>query len=417
MNALCHFTRHRILLHVSRVYHCEIESESLERYRPGGYRPVNVGDTFCSRRYCVVQKLGWGGYATVWLAYDSVFCRLAALKVVVSEISAAGNNEVPILKRLASLPEENEQGRRHLRKLTDHFFHESPNGRHQCLVFDVDGVSAPTLAARSGNGVRLPGRLAWQVSKQITLALDCLRSNGIAHGDLYTSNTLVSHGEGQFSNPASLKHLNPPVQADITALPGHQLTKSVPRHIVEPAATFPLPSIDGPIHTRFIDFEQAFLHTDQQPLAKVRTPLVFRAPETLLDTTWDLRIDIWSLGCTIFELVTGQSSFDNFMPRKAPLVLEWIAMFGDVPEQWRSQAQVVVGECRDEIEGGSLSSWLGEVYFGNRSTPERKAEFTQDDIKRLADLLSRMMCYLPENRMSTQYVLKHEWFAKNPLDG
>ncbi|OAL36486.1 hypothetical protein AYO20_04102 [Fonsecaea nubica] len=95
--------------------------------------------------------------------------------------------------------------------------------------------------------------------------------------------------------------------------------------IVDCATTIPLPSIDGPIHARLINFEQAFLQTDQPPLAKVRTPLVFRVPETLLDTTWDLRIDIGSLGCTIFEFVTGQPSFDNFMPRKAPLVLEWIA--------------------------------------------------------------------------------------------
>jgi serine/threonine protein kinase len=44
-------------------------------------------------------------------------------------------------------------------------------------------------------------------------------------------------------------------------------------------------------------------------------------------------MDIWSLECTIFEVVTGQPPFDKFMPAKAPLVLEWIAMFGDVPEE------------------------------------------------------------------------------------
>lgn len=170
----------RTMSNAGPAYYCEIESESLERYRPGGYHPINIDDTFRSGRYRVIQKLGWGGYSTVWLVYNSMLSRLAALKVVVSEISET-SNEVRILQRLASIPAKHD-GQRHLRKLTDYFFHDGPNGRHQCLVFDVDGVSVPTLVTRYGGDTRLPGRLAWQLSKQITLALDCLHSNGIAHG-------------------------------------------------------------------------------------------------------------------------------------------------------------------------------------------------------------------------------------------
>ena len=206
-----------------------------------------------------------------------------------------------------------------------------------------------------------------------------------------------------------MKCLKPSVLADINARLGCQLSKSLPRHIAE-SITFPIPTVDGQIHARLIDFEQGFLHTDQ-PLAKVRAPMIFRAPETLLDSKWDLQMDIWSLACTIFELVTGQPPFDNFMPAKAPLVLEWIAMFGDVPEEWRKQAKVVVGDCRDDIDGGSLSSWLCQTYFGG----ERRAEFAEEDIKRLGDLLTKMMLYRPEARLSAHDILKHEWFVKNPL--
>ncbi|KAK5936610.1 hypothetical protein PMZ80_011138 [Knufia obscura] len=376
------------------AYYCDIESESLERYRPGGYHPVNINDTFNSGRYRVLQKLGWGGYSTVWLTYDSIQSRLAALKVVVAEISER-SNEARILQHLASISAQH-AGQCHLRKLTDYFFHDGPNGRHQCLVFSVDGVSAPALATRYGRDARLPGRLAWELSKQVTLALDCLHSNSIAHGDLYTGNILVSDVEGQFSDPRFLKELKPPLGLDINARPGYQITNSFPRQIVEPA-TFPLPDVDGQVHARLIDFEQAFLQTDQS-LAKVRTPLIFRAPETLLDSSWDLRMDIWSLACTIFELVTGQPPFDGFMPTKAPLVLEWIAVFGDVPKEWIQQAEVVVGDCKDEVDGGTLSSWLRETYFNG----ERKVEFSGEDIQYLGDLLTRMMRYRPADRLSTQ---------------
>jgi hypothetical protein len=44
--------------------------ESLSKYQPGGYHPVNLGDTFENDRYKIHHKLGWGGYSTVWLAKD-----------------------------------------------------------------------------------------------------------------------------------------------------------------------------------------------------------------------------------------------------------------------------------------------------------------------------------------------------------
>ena len=42
------------------------------RYCPGGYHPVTLGDRFHDR-YCVIQKLGFGVYSTVWLANDERF--------------------------------------------------------------------------------------------------------------------------------------------------------------------------------------------------------------------------------------------------------------------------------------------------------------------------------------------------------
>ncbi|GLA12639.1 hypothetical protein AnigIFM62618_008589 [Aspergillus niger] len=48
--------------------------ETLEEYVPGGYHPIMVGDLL-HNRYCIVDKLGSGGYSTVWLAHDTVIKR------------------------------------------------------------------------------------------------------------------------------------------------------------------------------------------------------------------------------------------------------------------------------------------------------------------------------------------------------
>jgi len=69
-----------------------VPSPSLwERYRPGGYHHIDIDETFSSGRYRVIRKLGWGGYSTVWLAYDSALSQLAVLKVIVAEISKTSN--------------------------------------------------------------------------------------------------------------------------------------------------------------------------------------------------------------------------------------------------------------------------------------------------------------------------------------
>jgi hypothetical protein len=47
------------------TYHPEVDVEDLERYTPGGYHPTLIGDTFCSGRYTIVHKLGFGGYSTI----------------------------------------------------------------------------------------------------------------------------------------------------------------------------------------------------------------------------------------------------------------------------------------------------------------------------------------------------------------
>jgi serine/threonine-protein kinase SRPK3 len=44
--------------------------EDQEDYVKGGYHPVNIGNVFSGGRYVVVRKLGWGHFATVWLAND-----------------------------------------------------------------------------------------------------------------------------------------------------------------------------------------------------------------------------------------------------------------------------------------------------------------------------------------------------------
>ena len=58
----------------SEMRFCKIDcpSEWAESYRPGGFHPVDMGDTFKNERYRVIRKLGYGSVSTVWLARDTL---------------------------------------------------------------------------------------------------------------------------------------------------------------------------------------------------------------------------------------------------------------------------------------------------------------------------------------------------------
>ena len=54
------------------LYNCDVDAEPPFRYRPGGFHPVHLGDTFKEGRYRVIHKLGHGGFSTIWLARDEM---------------------------------------------------------------------------------------------------------------------------------------------------------------------------------------------------------------------------------------------------------------------------------------------------------------------------------------------------------
>jgi non-specific serine/threonine protein kinase len=53
-----------------RLKNCVSPGEYPEAYRPGGYHPINLGDTLNDGQYKIIRKLGDGCFSIVWLAHD-----------------------------------------------------------------------------------------------------------------------------------------------------------------------------------------------------------------------------------------------------------------------------------------------------------------------------------------------------------
>lgn len=164
------------------VYGFQEDIETLERYRDGGYHPVQLGDDFSDGRYRVIHKLGWGSYSTVWLAKDQHMNSHVALKIIVGE-EGVSSNESRILRLLkqhqASTPAS--PGAHSVPELLDEFTIHGPNGRHQCFVSEPAACSVAD-SKEAGLRWQFPLKLAREIAAKVIMGIDFIHSAGIVHG-------------------------------------------------------------------------------------------------------------------------------------------------------------------------------------------------------------------------------------------
>lgn len=149
-------------------------AESLEKYRPGGYHPVMIGDILHGR-YRIVDKLGFGGYSTIWLAQDSRLEKYVAIKVGIAD---ALPHETKILRALSS--SSLHPGRTSMTFPIDEFKLHGPNGTHPCYT-----MAPARCNLREVSFSRLfPLEVARPLSGSLILAIAYTHSQGYIHGGL-----------------------------------------------------------------------------------------------------------------------------------------------------------------------------------------------------------------------------------------
>ncbi|KAG8406666.1 hypothetical protein J3458_021005 [Metarhizium acridum] len=163
-------------------YPCIDGAESLEKYTCGGYHPVMIGDVL-NERYQIVDKLGYGGYSTVWLARDTQQKLYVALKVGISDSRL---HETRTLRRLSDPKPRNasslvaSSGHDAIPPLLDEFTVRGPNGTHPCYA------TTPAQCSLSDASFHYLFRLevARALSVKLVSAIAYMHSQGYIHGGL-----------------------------------------------------------------------------------------------------------------------------------------------------------------------------------------------------------------------------------------
>jgi serine/threonine-protein kinase SRPK3 len=375
---------------LNHICNCNPEdNDSKSAYIKGGYHPVKIGEIY-NDCYLIRSKLGAGHFSTVWLAKDirkeeSDPNEFVAIKISKSAdgYTDAAKDEVKFLKKISS------NDKMLTNKLLDEFDHIGPNGTHHCMVTNLLGSNLLGMIQKY-HYRGLPYVLVQKIARQLLTTLAHLHEDHkIIHTDLKPENILLS---------SNCRISNMPRRDKL-----HRDSKHRMLCYEEDEKADLLTKTDAYI----CDFGSA---TDiDSPLTDDITTRQYRAPETLTGCKFNEKADIWSIGCILFELLTGDFLFnpkggENFSKDEDHLALI-VELIGMYPSKITSgKYNRLLFNTKDEL----LHIKKFE-YWSLKDVLTQKYRLDEEDAEMFSSFLLEMLQWDPEIRCSARAALDDPW--------
>ncbi|KAI0244479.1 serine threonine protein kinase CMGC group [Massospora cicadina] len=335
---------------------------------------IVVPDQYISPRYRIVSLLGQGTFGRVAKCYDRLSRCHVAVKVVraVSKYRDAARIEMRVLSTLKQNDPLN------LNKCI-HMNHDFEYRNHICMVFDLLGPSIFDFL-KSNSFQPFPHAHVQHFARQILTSLAFIHNLGLVHTDLKPENILL-------------------VSADYDLVPAKR--KKEHKHT----------KVLNNTEIRLIDFGSATFESEYH--SSVVSTRHYRAPEIILGMGWSYPCDIWSVGCILVELFTGDALFQTHENLEHLAMMQ--AVLGPIPPTIVRRANKA---------GQKLFSDTGKLLYPTSETSKQSTKFVKGmkDISKIAtragiftklftDLLSKLLVYAPEQRIQAADALRHPFFS------
>jgi dual specificity tyrosine-phosphorylation-regulated kinase 2/3/4 len=134
----------------------------------------------------------------------------------------------------------------------------------------------------------------------------------------------------------------------------------------------------------------------------------YRAPEVIIDAGYDEKIDIWGLGCILFELYKGVPIFQGV--NEHDQLCKIVEILGEVPRD-------MVEACKRKNVFFEENGLLRDKISGNLIKPGSKsvAGLIKNAEKSFIDFLLDCLKIHPSQRIDAETALAHPWFKTNRL--
>ncbi|KAJ5884361.1 hypothetical protein N7504_011933 [Penicillium tannophilum] len=374
-----------------------IEEETIPGYVAGRYYPTRIGEIL-KDRYQVVGKLGFGASSTVWLARDMDYRRYVTVKIFIKSTSLGQqlDDELNIYKRIEGAP-RNHPGRKYVRSLLDSFDVTGPEDQHQCLVHPPLWESV--LAFLHRNPVqRLPTPVLAVTLHRLFLALDFLHTEcKIIHTDIKADNIMFGIADDSVFRDFEEAELQDPCPR-----------KELDGRTIYTSCELRMPKqLGAPI---LCDLGSAVLGGEEH-LEDIQ-PDIYRAPEVILEVPWTYSVDIWNVGCVIWNLFEGESLFGGQDPefqtyRSRAHLAEMIRLLGPPPTSLLARGNLTQKFFSKE---GDLHA--GVSVGAHTPLEQRETSLEGEDKEQFLRLVRKMLQWEPEKRSSAKELEMDEWIQK-----
>lgn len=331
-----------------------------------GYYSYRFGEKL-DGRYEVTAAHGKGVFSTVVRAKDlrpgKDDPEEVAIKIIRNNetMFKAGQSELVILKKLVGADPED---KRHCVRFLSSFKYRN----HLCLVFESLHMNLREVLKKFGRNIGLKLTAVRAYAKQLFIALKHLRNCGVLHCDIKPDNMLVNEAKNVL---------------------------------------------------KLCDFGNA-MFAGKNELTPYLVSRFYRAPEIILGLPYDHPMDIWSVGCCLYELYTGKVLFpgatNNDMLRmhmelKGPFPKKMLRKGAFIDQHFDQDLNFLATE-EDPVTKKAIKRMIVNIKPKDIGTMVTSSP--GEEPKMLAnfkDLLEKIFVLDPEKRMTVSQALTHPFIT------
>ncbi|KAJ8758906.1 hypothetical protein K2173_002685 [Erythroxylum novogranatense] len=345
-----------------------------------GHYIFALGENLTSR-YKIQRKIGEGTFGQVLECWDRETREMVAIKVVrsIKKYREAAMLEIDVLQLLGKY-DRNGSRCVQLRNWFDY-------RNHICIVFEMLGPSLYDFL-RKNNYRAFPVDLVRELGRQLLECVAFIHDLRLIHTDLKPENIL-------FVSPEYIK------------VPDYKFQTQLP---IDGIAYKRLPKSSA---IKVIDFGST-ANGDQNHSYIVSTRH-YRAPEVILGLGWSYPCDMWSVGCILVELCTGEALFQTHENLEHLAMMERV--LGPLPQLMlkrvdRHAEKYVRRGILDWPDGATSRDSIRAVMKLPRlqNLVMQHVDHSAGDI---IDLLQGLLRYDPSTRLTAHEALRHPFFTRD----
>ena len=388
--------------------------------------------------YNVIIELGRGSYSIVWLVYSIKDNNFYAMKVQNPEDYNEGKDEIAILKKIPS-------NEKYINKLVDYFveirYEDEVELKFMCSVYSLCCCNLDSMIRKGNYMDGFPLSIVKNILKQICSGLLTIHKklNGF-HGDIKPDNILLcgindrdkkyielytASNYKSMYNEAKIKYMKENNIKKIAIEYKLRIRKTIHKQITDnfpPIDISPYIFNDTLITNPFIKITDfGFYCHNEEMFNESFGTCYYMAPEIILKADCTNMVDIWALGCMLYELVTGCILFDSdeYEDEDGSTTSYHLELITNICGKFNSKHLKYLNEKDTfkkyfDTKGNILKRHNMEEVDNIKDINKLHLllkENNIDDIL-LADLLEKMLRLNPLKRASVKDILNHNWLKK-----